>query len=44
MAEEERLKKITIEEKKDIKAKAPEGFKTFYSYELRQQAQIDFNP
>ena len=44
MITEKRLQKITIEEKKDVTAKVPEGFKTFYSYELRQQAKIGFNP
>ena len=44
MIAEKRLQKITIEEKKDVTAKVPEGFKTFYSYELRQQAKIGFNP
>ena len=44
MINEERLQQITVEEKKDIKAKPPSGYKTFYSYELRQQALIGFNP
>ena len=37
MLEQERLQMISVEEKKDVSAKPPEGFKTFYSHELRQQ-------
>lgn len=44
MLEQERLRMISVEEKSSVLAKPPEGFKTFYSYELRQQGQIQFEP
>ena len=44
MAQEGRLKTISKEEKKGVLTKPPGLHKSFYSYEIRQQGQLKFNP
>ena len=39
-----RLTKITQEDRKDILVKAPEPYKSFYEYEIRQEGEIEFKP
>lgn len=44
MEKTNRLQLISTEEKSDIHKDPPQGFKSFYSYELRQQGKIEFKP
>ena len=44
MMNSKRLINISKEEKKDVQKNPPEGYKSFYSYELRQQGSIVFKP
>lgn len=44
MNNEERLYFISHDAKNQVMKTPPEPFKQFYSYELRQQAEIPFKP
>ena len=44
MEKEGRLHIVSKEDKKGVLVKPPEPYKSFYSYEIRQQGEINFNP
>ena len=44
MKKEGRLQMISGLDKQNVMVKQPEPYKSFYSYEIRQQGEINFNP
>lgn len=44
MEKQGRLVKISKQDKVGVMVKPPQPFKSFYSYEIRQQGEIKFNP
>lgn len=44
MEDEGRLIKISKQDKKGILVKPPQNYESFYSYEIRQQGELGFNP